>query len=122
MEDKIKILVVDDEKEACGLVAQYLGMKGYDALMAYSAEEALPIIKEQNPKIILLDIGLPGMSGTDLLKLVRQFNTTIKVAIVSGYAGDLRNDAQFKELNVSEFVEKPISFDTFDSVLGRLAK
>lgn len=122
MKERIKILVVEDENEACKYTASHLRRKGYDVLMANSAEEALPIIKEQNPDIMLLDIYLPGMSGIDLLKLVRNFNTKIKVVIMSGYLVNFLNGPQFKGLGVLEFIEKPISFSTLDSVLEKIIK
>ena len=122
IEKRIKILVVEDENEACKYIASHLRRRGYDALMANSAEEALSIIKEQNPDLVLLDIYLPGMSGIDLLKLVRDFNTKIKVVIMSGYLGSFLDDLQFKGLGVLEFIEKPMSFTTLDSALERIAR
>jgi two-component system nitrogen regulation response regulator NtrX len=122
MGDRIKILVVEDENEACKYMASYLRHKGFDALVANSAEEALPIIKEQNPDIVFLDIYLPGMSGTDLLRLVRQFNTKTKVVTMSGYPVNFQNDQQTKKLNISGFIEKPLFFNTLDSVLEKIIK
>lgn len=122
VEIKIKILVVEDESEACKYMASHLRRKGYEALMANSAEEALPIIKEQNLDLVLLDIYLPGMSGIDLLKLVRSFNPKIKVVIMSGYLWNFLNDPQFKGLGVLEFIEKPMSFSALDSVLEKIAR
>jgi DNA-binding NtrC family response regulator len=120
--NNLKILAVDDEKDVCGFIGSYLKIKNYNALMANSAEEALPIIKEQTPDIMLLDINLPGMSGIDLLKLVRQFNTTIKVVITSGHSIDIQHDPQFQGLGVLEFIEKPMTLSTLDSVLERIAR
>lgn len=120
--NNLKILVVDDETEVCEYMAAHLRRKGYDALIADSAEAALPIIKEQNPDIILLDINLPGMSGIDLLKLVRQFNTIIKVVVISGYLIDFQHDEQFKGLCILESLQKPVPFSTLDSALERIIK
>ena len=120
--NNLKFLVVDDEKEACEYMVLHLRRKGYDASIANSGDAALSIIKEQSPDILLLDLNLPGMSGTDLLKLVRQFNTTIKVIIISGYSINLQHDSQFKGLGISEFIQKPMSFSTLDSVLERITK
>jgi DNA-binding NtrC family response regulator len=120
--NNLKILTVDDEKEACGYMASYLRRRGHAALIANSAGEALSIVKTQSPDVMLLDINLPGMSGTDLLKLVRQFNSDIKVVIISGYSINLQYDPEFKELGVSEFIEKPMSFSTLDSALEKITK
>jgi YesN/AraC family two-component response regulator len=87
-------------------------------LVANSGEEALPIIKEQNPEIMLLDMNLPKMSGIELLKLVRQFNNIVKVIMVSGYELN-SNDPQFQELDIFEFMRKPIGFSELESIIKK---
>ena len=108
-----KILVVDDEEVICDVLSTHFRRRGYVVITANSAEEALPIIKEQCPEIMLLDKTLPGMSGVDLLKLVRKFNKTIKVIIVSGHDLD-PDDPEFKGLNILKIVQKPVPFDVLD--------
>ena len=117
--NNLKLLMVDDEKDTCEYTSSHLKRKGYNTFAAFSPDAALALIKEQNPDIMLLDMNLPGMSGVDLLKLIRQFNTTIKVVIISGYPID-RNDPQFKGLNILEFIQKPVPFSILDSVLEKI--
>jgi DNA-binding response OmpR family regulator len=117
--NNLKLLVVDDEKDVCEYTAMHLKRKGYDALVANAPEEALSLIKEQNPDIMLLDINLPEMNGVDLLKAVREFNTTLKVIMISGYPIDL-HDPQFNGLNISEFMHKPVPLSVLDSMLEKI--
>lgn len=117
--NNLKILVVDDEKEVCEYTASHLKRKGYDPMVANAPDEALVIIKEQNPDIMVLDVNLPGMSGTELLKIVRQFNTKIKVLMISGYPMSLQ-DPQFNGLNISEFMQKPVPLSALDSMLAKI--
>ena len=117
--NNIRLLVVDDEKDVCEYIATHLKRRGCDAFVANTPEEALTLIKAKNPHIMLLDINLPGMSGIELLKLVRQFNTVIKVIIISGYPMDI-NDSQFKGLDILEFIHKPFPFAVLDSVLEKI--
>ena len=74
LDNKIKVFVVDDEEDTREYIKSHFKRRGYLMFTAGSAEEALPIIKEENPNIMLLDVNLPKMNGIELLKLVRQFN------------------------------------------------
>lgn len=116
-EKKSKLLIVDDEKEICELTAAHFKRKGYVAFVANSGEEALSLIKEQNPQLMLLDMNLPRMNGIDLLKLVREFNTTLKVIVVSGYAVYWQNQPDVKELNILAFIQKPVALADLESAV-----
>ena len=122
LENKIKVFVVDDEEDTREYIKSHFKRRGYHMLTAGSAEEALPIIKEENPNIMLLDINLPKMNGIELLKLVRQFNPTIRVVLVSGSEIDSSNGSQIKELDVLEVVQKPISFEDLEVILKKASQ
>ena len=55
----MKILVVDDEKQICGLLDEFLSQEGYQVITATSGEEALEKLEEESPHLILLDIRMP---------------------------------------------------------------
>jgi two-component system response regulator (stage 0 sporulation protein F) len=114
-----KLLVVEDMEEARELIEFYFERKGYTVFTACCAEEALPIIKEQCPDVMLLDVILPSMSGIDLLRMVRQFNTTLKVIMVSSALIDIEEVMELKQLNFTEFIPKPVSFDGLESSVRR---
>lgn len=117
---KIQILVVDDVKEIRDLLCRFLVDRGFSVLSAGSGEEALPVIIGQKPQVLLLDYGLPGMNGLELLKLVREFNSTIAVIMISGSAIDLKSDPQFKRLGVRDFFSKPMNLMELDSALRQV--
>ena len=117
-ENKLKLLVVDDEEEIREFVGSYFKRRGYVVLAANSGEEALAVIREQSPDIMLLDMNLPKMNGIELLKLVRQFNNIVKVILVSGYELN-RSDPQFQELDIFEFMRKPIGFSELESTIKK---
>lgn len=112
--NKMKLLVVEDETDACESIRSHFQRRGFTVSMAGSGEEALSLIKEQSPDVILLDVNLPKMSGIDLLKIVRDFNQTTKVILVSAYETDFVNDPEIKNLNIFEVVRKPVTFDVLD--------
>jgi two-component system response regulator (stage 0 sporulation protein F) len=120
VELKTKILVVDDMESIRETIRFYFNAKGYEVLTAESAEEALPIISEKSPEVILLDIHLPGMSGLELLKLVREFNKTVKVIMLTGSELNLKDKPQFKSLDIKEFLHKPITISKLKETLEKV--
>jgi CheY-like chemotaxis protein len=117
--NKPKLLVVDDMLTVREAIQYYFEGKDYIILTAASAGEALPIIKEENPDIMLSDINLPQMSGIDLIKSIRQFNNKIKIIIVSGCNLDLRKDPQLKTLDISDILDKPVDFEKLEAVIKK---
>lgn len=116
---RIKLLVVDDVETIREFVQYYFEERGYTVLKVASAEEALPVIKEEAPDIMLLDMHLPGMNGLELLKLVRQFNRAIKVIMVSGSNVDFKTDPRLQELNILEFIHKPSGLAELESAVEK---
>ena len=106
---KIKIMVVEDEEVINVHLKSYFEKREYTVIIASSAEEALPLVAKENPDLLLLDIGLPGMNGLELLKEIRKFNRSLKVILISGYYYLSPGDEKLlKELDAFEFVRKPI--------------
>jgi signal transduction histidine kinase len=67
----LRILVVDDEADARELIANVLGLEGADVRTAASGKEALRLVEDWGPQVLVSDIGMPGMSGYDFIKAVR---------------------------------------------------
>ena len=67
-----KILIVDDEKEVVRMLESFFRLKGYDTITAYNGEEAMQKVS-MNPDLILLDINMPGMEGTEVCQKIRDY-------------------------------------------------
>lgn len=115
-----KILAVDDEQDILEIVADFLS-KDFQVLTMPSAIEALKIIEEWSPDLILTDVNMPGMTGIEFLKEVRARNINIPTIVFTGYSDkDMAIDAL--RFQASDFLEKPIVFSSLkDSVLRALA-
>ncbi len=85
MKDKYKILVVDDEVEILKLIHRYLTMEGYLVETCSDAREALKKIEGGSFKILITDIVMPGMSGTELIKETKRFDGLIQVIAITGF-------------------------------------
>ncbi len=110
-----RILVVDDEIEIVRALERSLAAHGFEVFTAGSGEEALEAISHHRPDVILLDLGLPSMSGLEVIKRVRaQSNLPIIVLSVK----DTEHDkVQAFDLGADDYVPKPFGMD---EVLARL--
>ena len=117
---KTKLLIVDDMPIIRECLQLYFEQKSFNVFTSASAEEALEVIKEVKPDIMLSDINLPQMSGIELIKLVRQFNREIKVIVLTGCDIDFRKDPQLKALNILAFLHKPIDFSELEAVINKV--
>jgi len=103
------LLIVDDEAEILHSTAAILRQYGYEVLAAPNGEEALRLYQESGKPIalVLLDLFMPGMSGQETLKRLRQINPEIKVIIASGYI--LPADKEANTLKAAGYLEKPFT-------------
>ena len=105
-----KILVIEDVIEISGLVSMYLENAGFEVAVCENAELALEKLQAQYvPNLILLDLNLPGMSGFDFLKKVREdYKKSIPIIIVSARDSD-EDIIKGLGFGADEFVTKPFS-------------
>lgn len=82
--DRERILLVDDEDSIRSLMERFLQSRGYATLGARSGEEALRIVQSEKPSLILLDVRMPGMTGIETLKKIREIDPEVGVIMVTG--------------------------------------
>lgn len=104
------ILIVDDEKNIREALTGVFKDEGFEVLAAGSAEEALKRLETRLPDVILLDIWLPGMDGTDALKEIKTRLPFIPVIMISGHA-NIETAVKTTKLGAYDFIEKPLSLD-----------
>lgn len=123
----MKILVVDDEQDVKSLFLQRFRREirenVFDFSFSYSGEEALDFLKnhEQEAILILSDINMPGMSGIELLRRIRQ-NSPVPppiIMMITAY-GDKENYEQAMALGADDFLNKPIDFNALKEKLTNL--
>jgi len=106
----MKILVVDDETPIVELIKFNLEREGYKVLEAYDGIRALEIIKKELPDLIILDIMLPGMSGLEVCKHLRNNEKTAEIPIIMLSArGEEVDKILGLELGADDYMVKPFS-------------
>ncbi|MDQ7782494.1 MAG: response regulator [Desulfomonilaceae bacterium] len=103
-----KILVVDDEESIRNLMQMNLELDGHSTLMAEDGLTALEIFKEESPDIVLLDVRMPGMEGTEVLSRMKALNADAEIIIVTGH-GDMDLAVECLRKEASNFLTKPVS-------------
>lgn len=106
--EKEKILIIDDEEEACEFLKRILERHNYIALTAANGEEGLALVKA-NPdaNIVFTDIFMPKMDGLEFLQLVRQFNPKAEVIMMTGHT-DKQTPVEAVRYSASGYLLKPL--------------
>lgn len=105
-----KILVVDDQYGIRLLLQEVFSKENIDIFQASNGKQALEIIKEEKPDLILLDMKMPGMDGLELLRRLRKFNTQAKVIMMTAY-GELDMVAEASRLGALTHFTKPFDIE-----------
>ena len=101
------ILVVDDERAMVGMVAALLGEDGYEVVTAYDGEAALRRHAEESPDLVILDRGLPKLSGDEVCRRIRAMSSTPILMLTGEKGSDER--ARLLDLGADDYLEKPFS-------------
>jgi adenylate cyclase len=105
-----KILVVDDTPVNVKLLADLLTVKGYDVVTAANGAEALEKVAKERPGLVLLDVMMPGMSGYDVCRKIRENADTAMLPVVMVTALDpLKERVKGIEAGADDFLTKPIN-------------
>lgn len=83
--DKKRILLVDDEEGIQLLYREELEDEGYEVVSAYNGEQAFVKFTQRPPDIVILDINMPGMSGIEVLRRMKEMNPDLPVILSSAY-------------------------------------
>jgi DNA-binding NtrC family response regulator len=111
-----RVLVVDDDADVRATLQELLMAKGYRTHAAADAVDALRAIMAEPPDVVLLDIEMPGLSGTDALPAIRAVAGAAKVIMVSGTA-NVETAKRALALGAFDYVVKPVDFVYLDNCI-----
>jgi two-component system phosphate regulon response regulator PhoB len=110
MADSVSVLVVEDEEDIRNLVALNLRRSGFDVLTAGDGKTALALARQHVPPVVLLDLMLPDMSGTEICQALRDDSTTRSVYVIMVTARTEESDRITGfEVGADDYVPKPFS-------------
>lgn len=118
--DPPAVLIVEDERVARRALSTLLASCGYNTEAVGSAEEALNLLKERTgsiPRVALIDLNLPGMSGIELIRRLDELEPSVYPVLVTAAADDVLRTAL--EARPVTYLRKPLDFKQLLSVIGR---
>lgn len=115
------ILVVDDDPEIVTMLSTRLGARGYKVSTASDGNRALELAKRERPDIMLLDVMMPGKSGWEVARALKQDPVTqaIKIVMVTAI-GEQVNEITSPLYGADAHVDKPFEFDKLEKVIAQL--
>src|SRR6478736_6456843 len=106
------ILIVDDERDICTLIAGILEDEGHTARRAHNSSEAIEAVRQRRPSLVILDVWLQGseLDGLQLLHVIRREERPIPVVMISGH-GTIDTAVSAIKNGAYDFIEKPFKAD-----------
>jgi two-component system, NtrC family, response regulator AtoC len=112
------VLIVDDERTLARAVKAFLAEAGYEAEVAGDGEQALELLPRLRPDVVFADVRLPGMSGIDLLRRIREFDPAIPVIIMTAY-GTIEGAVEAVKLGAFDYMKKPVDLEELKLLADR---
>jgi DNA-binding response OmpR family regulator len=108
--EKIKILLVDDEKEFVETLSDRIKMRDHESEVALDGEQALKKINDDIPDVVVLDLKMPGMDGMEVLRRIREAYPNVQVIMLTGH-GSEKDEKEARKLGAFEYLQKPVEID-----------
>ena len=107
---QMNLLLVDDETEFATTLAERLELRGMTVRTAADGEAALPMVEDDPPDIIVLDLMMPGIGGMETLKRIKASHADIPVILLTG-RGSTKEGIEGMRLGAFDYMMKPIDLD-----------
>ncbi len=104
------ILIVDDERTLARSIKLFLADQGYEAEVAENGDKALELLDRIRPDLIFLDVNLPGISGIELLKRIKEYDRNIAVIMMTAY-GSIEGAVEAVKLGAFDYIKKPVDLE-----------
>jgi DNA-binding NtrC family response regulator len=102
-----KVLLVDDEEKFVEVLSQRMQTRGLKVETSMSGEDAVKHAKDKDLDAIVLDLQMPGMSGLEALKKIKQENPDLQIIILTGH-GTVQAGIEAMKEGAMDFIEKPV--------------
>jgi DNA-binding NtrC family response regulator len=118
---KMKILLVDDEKDFVETLSERMEMRDLPADIALDGEQALQMVEEETPDVMVLDLKMPGIDGMEVLRRVKKAYPDVQVIMLTGHGSD-KDEQEARRLGAFEYLQKPTGVDRIVQTIKRAFK
>jgi len=115
---KFTVLVVDDEKNIREGLAEYLRMDGYDVILAADGTEGARAADRGDMDLVITDLRMPGMNGTELLRYVASRHPSVPVILLTGH-GTVQDAVEAMRIGAYNFITKPVNLEHLSMLMKR---
>ena len=112
-----RILVVDDELEVRLVLREFLSARGYEVTLADSGAQALAVLEEADPQVVLLDVTMPEMDGVETLRQLLEARPALPVIMVTANA-DIGTTSRLLALGAADYIPKPFDLAYLDQAIS----
>ena len=112
------LLIIDDEKKLCDLLARILELEGYEVYKAYTGSDGLAVLKTKDVSVVLCDVKLPDYNGIDLVALIKQQQPEVQVINLTAY-GTIADSVTAMKNGAYDYITKG---DDNDKIIPLVAK
>jgi signal transduction histidine kinase/ActR/RegA family two-component response regulator len=119
--NKMKILVVDDERQVRELMGEILEFEGCEATLAENGNEALRLFESGKFDAVFTDVGMPGMNGWELARALRELDSEVPLAVITGWGEAVSSDEQ-GTAQVNWVVSKPFTVSHVTEITAELSQ
>ena len=120
---KLRILIADDDRDTVITLTELLRSEGHDVRGLHSGSEVLAVVREFDPDALILDISMPGQSGYDLAKHIKQARGELKRPLLIGISGVFKQGADrvlARIVGFDKYLIKPYSMEAVLALLAPL--
>lgn len=117
----MRILIVEDEKDLCQMIAKSLKESGYEVDIANNGNEAMELLNVENYDLIVLDLNLPEIDGMEILEEFRTFNQDTKIIILSARS-QIKDKVEGLDKGANDYLSKPFHLDELEARIRSLTR
>ncbi len=116
MSRKVKLLIVDDNRDLCESLSDILELMGYEVMTVFNGHQAIAAVEKEQFDLVLMDVKMPGINGIDTLKILKKISPGLKVIMITAFADDVffKEGLQSRDFEVAR---KPLNIDKFLELL-----
>lgn len=119
--EQYDLLIVDDEERFANMLAKRLNLRGCVCEVCFRGQEALNIVKQKKFSLILLDLHLPDIYGSEVLSRIKEIDDTTPVIIVTGH-GTEKDRRQCIQQGAYAFMHKPLGIEELMAILAKISE
>jgi DNA-binding NtrC family response regulator len=117
----LRVLFVDDEEDFVRTMAERMEMREVGSDVALDGEQALEMLRDEVPDVMVLDLRMPGINGMEVLRRVRRMYPQLQVIIMTGHGSD-KDEAEARRLGAFDYLRKPVNINDLMEIVRRAGR